>query len=81
MYLTSLIHLKCSNRMSSPRLLLTVAICKLAENNGIAVAAYPCIFSQSLMLSSALHPVVSLQPWARPEIDCRVGASIYAKQP
>ena len=62
MYLTSLTHLDCSNRMSSPRLLLAVAICNIAENNGIAVAAYPCISSQSLMLSSALHPVVSLQP-------------------
>ena len=39
-----------------------VAICKSAENNGIAVAAYSCIFNQSLMLSSAFHPVLSLQP-------------------
>ena len=58
-----------------------VAICKSAENNVIAVATYPCIFNQSLMLSSALHPVVSLQPWARPEVDCRVGVSAYATQP
>lgn len=81
MYLTSLTYLECSNRTLSPRLLLTAAICKIAENHGIAVAAYSCIFSQSLMLSSALRPVISLQPWARLEVDYRVDVLAYATQP
>ena len=33
------------------------------------------------MPSSALHPVVSLQPWVRLEVGCRVGASACATQP
>ena len=33
------------------------------------------------MLSSALHPVVFLQPWVRLEVSCRVDGSAYATQP
>ena len=81
MYLTSLTHLECSDRTSSPRLLLPSLYANLQKKNVIAVATYPCIFNQSLMLFSALHPVVCLQLWAHPEVDCRVGVSAYAMQP
>ena len=33
------------------------------------------------MLSSVLHPVVSLRPLVPLEVDCRAGASAYAMQP